>query len=199
MAGAGFKTFTAGSILTASDVNTYLMQQSTMVFASTTARDAAITSPSEGMVAYTSDTDTYWYYNGTAWATLLNAGAWTSFTPSWTNLTVGNATNTGAYAVVGKTCFFRCKITLGSTSSVGSNPTLTLPVTGKVGDESGLFNINLNGAYFAQGYMSSTTVLQMRLLNSAGTYATWALVTSTAPVTWAATNYIVVSGAYEIA
>lgn len=67
MAGAGFKTFTAGSILTASDVNTYLMQQSTMVFASTTARDAAITSPSKGMQCYLTDTNRQMFYDGTLW------------------------------------------------------------------------------------------------------------------------------------
>jgi hypothetical protein len=70
MAGAGFKTFTAGSILTASDTNTYLMQQSTMVFATTTARDAAITSPSDGMMCYVSSNDAnegLYSYNGTSW------------------------------------------------------------------------------------------------------------------------------------
>ena len=70
MAGAGFKTFTAGAVLTASDVNTYLMQQSTMVFATTTARDAAITSPSDGMICYVNSNDAsegLYTYNGTAW------------------------------------------------------------------------------------------------------------------------------------
>jgi len=198
MAGAGFKTFTAGSILTASDVNTYLMQQSTMVFASTTARDAAITSPSEGMVAYTSDTDTYWYYNGTAWATLLNAGAWTSFTPSWTNLTVGNATNTGAYCLIGKTCHVRAKITLGTTSSVGSNPNMTLPVTAKTGAGAQGHAI-LDGGYFGPVFLSSTSVIQMRVIDTTSTYGSWALVTATVPVTWASTKNIELYFTYEIA
>lgn len=70
MAGAGFKTFTAGSILTASDVNTYLQEQSVMYFATTTARDAAITSPTRGMVAYIGSNDSsegLYTYNGTSW------------------------------------------------------------------------------------------------------------------------------------
>ncbi len=50
--GSGFKNFTAASVLTASDVNNYLMEQSVMSFASTGARDVAITSPEAGMVAY---------------------------------------------------------------------------------------------------------------------------------------------------
>ena len=50
MAGAGFKTFATGDVLTASDVNTYLMQQTVMCFADATARDAAI-SPSRSGAA----------------------------------------------------------------------------------------------------------------------------------------------------
>jgi len=36
-------------------------------WATTTARDTAITSPVEGMFAYTNDTDTLWKHNGTTW------------------------------------------------------------------------------------------------------------------------------------
>ena len=66
MAGAGFKTFAAGDVLTASDVNTYIMQQQIMVFADASARDAAITSPAEGMFAYLKDTDALTVYTN-AW------------------------------------------------------------------------------------------------------------------------------------
>jgi len=65
-AGLGFKTFTTGEVLTAADTNGYLMQGSN-VFASTAARDAAITSPQEGQFAFTKDTNGLWYYDGAAW------------------------------------------------------------------------------------------------------------------------------------
>ena len=67
MAGAGFQTFVAGQVLGASDVNTYLMQQSVMVFATSTARDAAITAPTKGMQVYLSSTASLYSYNGTYW------------------------------------------------------------------------------------------------------------------------------------
>lgn len=72
MAGAGSKLFTSGSVLTANDVNTYLMDQTIMRFTSTTTRDAAFGGAgeptlSEGMFAYTSDTNTLWFYTGSAW------------------------------------------------------------------------------------------------------------------------------------
>jgi hypothetical protein len=65
-AGQGFKTFTTGEVLTAGDVNGYLMQ-GVLVFASAAARDSAITSPQEGQFAFTKDTNGLWYYDGAAW------------------------------------------------------------------------------------------------------------------------------------
>ena len=71
MAGAGFKTFAVGEVLTANNVNTYLMQQTVMVFASAAARTSAISSPSEGMVSYLTDSNSLWYYNGSAWVEIV--------------------------------------------------------------------------------------------------------------------------------
>jgi hypothetical protein len=65
-AGLGFKDFTTGEVLTAADVDGYLMQ-GIWVFASTAARDASVTSPSEGNFAFTKDTNSLWYYDGAAW------------------------------------------------------------------------------------------------------------------------------------
>jgi hypothetical protein len=68
--GSGFKSFTAGAVLTASDMNNYLMEQSVIYFATTAARDTAITAPEDGMVAYVGSNDAnegLYTYNGTAW------------------------------------------------------------------------------------------------------------------------------------
>lgn len=65
-AGLGFKTFTTGEVLTAADVNGYLMQ-GILVFASEAARNSAITSPQEGQFAFTKDNNSLWYYTGSAW------------------------------------------------------------------------------------------------------------------------------------
>jgi hypothetical protein len=66
LAGAGFKVFENGNVLTASEVNTFMMDQMIMVFADAAARDAAILSPSEGMFAFLKDTDTLTVYT-TSW------------------------------------------------------------------------------------------------------------------------------------
>ena len=73
MAPAGFTTFVAGNVLTAAQVNTYLMEQTVTVFADSTARDAAITSPSEGQVCYLTGTNYLQIYDGTAWSNVITA------------------------------------------------------------------------------------------------------------------------------
>ena len=72
-AGLGFKDFTTGEVLTAADVDGYLMQ-GIWVFASAAARDAAVTSPQEGNFAFLKDTNTTTYYTGSAWTNLDTTG-----------------------------------------------------------------------------------------------------------------------------
>ena len=70
MAGAGYLQFVDGQVLTAAQVNTYLMEQAVMVFATATARSTALPSPSEGMVTYRLDGNIIEYYDGSAWVTV---------------------------------------------------------------------------------------------------------------------------------
>ena len=65
-AGLGFKTFNTGDVLSAADVNGYLMQ-GVLVFADAAARTAAITSPQEGQMSFLKDTNSTEYYSGSAW------------------------------------------------------------------------------------------------------------------------------------
>jgi hypothetical protein len=70
-----YKVFSNGSVLNASDLNDYLMNQSVMVFADSAARASALTSPIEGMVTYLQDTNTLEFYNGTAWGAVAPASS----------------------------------------------------------------------------------------------------------------------------
>jgi hypothetical protein len=74
MAGKGKKTFVAGEVLLAQDVNDYLMDQSVMNFATSAARSSAIPTPTEGMTSYIATTGTASIpqietYTGSAWQT----------------------------------------------------------------------------------------------------------------------------------
>jgi len=75
MAGAGAKLFAAGDVLTAAQVNTFLMDQTVMRFATTAARDAAFGGAgeptlAEGMFAYIDADNTTYFYTGSAWQAL---------------------------------------------------------------------------------------------------------------------------------
>ena len=67
----GRKTFVTNTVLTAADVQDFLMDQAVMVFASSDARGSAITSPTEGMVAYLNDSNTLSLFDGSVWKTSL--------------------------------------------------------------------------------------------------------------------------------
>ena len=67
------KTFVAGDVLTASDMNTFLMDQSVMTFADSAARGSAIGTATEGMVTYLEDTDGLELWNGAAWVSATPA------------------------------------------------------------------------------------------------------------------------------
>ena len=84
----GFKVFAVGEVLTAADVNDYLMEQSISIFADSTARDAQITSPIEGQFCYLADTNVLQFYNGSAWTNFIGEGDITGVTAG-TNLSGG--------------------------------------------------------------------------------------------------------------
>lgn len=100
MAGAGFKVWATGDLVNASEFNTYIMEQTVMVFADSSARDSAISSPSEGMFAFLKDTNTLTFYDGSSWGSFIGEGDITgvTITTSATSGLNGGATATsGAF------------------------------------------------------------------------------------------------------
>lgn len=78
MAYQGRKVFVAGTVLTASDMNS-TVDQTVMVFADAAARDTAIPTPTAGMSVYVVDIAQLQYYNGTAWEQVgTGAGGFTN-------------------------------------------------------------------------------------------------------------------------
>ena len=98
---AGFKNFVTGTTLLEGDLDNYLMAQSIMSFADAAARDAALTSPSEGMHAFLKDTNKLVYYDGAAWQ---NSGITIAADPLWDaagDVVYGTGADVGARLAIG--------------------------------------------------------------------------------------------------
>jgi len=97
----GFKVFSVSEVLTAADVNDYLMEQSICIFANSTARDAQISSPIEGQFCYLSDSNVLQFYNGSSWASYIGDGDITGVTittSSTSGLSGGSTASSGAFS-----------------------------------------------------------------------------------------------------
>jgi hypothetical protein len=135
------------------------------------------------------------------WENISGAG-WTSFTPSWTNLTVGSGTNVGYYGMAGKTVLLHVEFTYGSGSAVGTDPYFVLPQTGVT--YSLFHRIGYTTLYDASGsvyeaalvYLAST-LGQIKMNLVSGSYVVLASVSATAPFTWTTGDKILISGFYE--
>lgn len=203
MAGAGYKNFSAGEVLTSSDVDNYLMEQAVMVFASAAARDAAITAPAEGMVAYLTDVNMMCQYSGAAWSGIgPTHGTWRSWTPTLTNMTQGNGTVVARYMRIGRMITYKFQFTLGNTSSMGTDPVFSVPV---VAAAQGELDMNVTRItdnspftrYFGWSVGATTSTIQLGLAdNIVGTFSRVSI-TSTNPMTWASGDFVFVSGTYE--
>jgi hypothetical protein len=196
-----YKVFTAGSLATASDVNTYLMNQSVSTFSSTSARNSAITSPVEGQLAYINSNDILTYYTGSAWANLLFSTAWVAYTPTLTNITLGSGgTSAFYYQVVGKTINVRGRITLGSTGSLGGVATFSLPVNAILSDQfwDGGAILNDSGTTFYPGMVRvGTSTATVLAYTSNMSYVTAVNTSATIPFTWGSADVINVGFSYE--
>ena len=99
--GAGFKVWSTGDLINASDFNNYIQEQVVMVFDDSTARDSAVSSPEEGMFCYLKDTNVLQFYSGSAWASYIGEGDITGVTittSATSGLSGGTSATSGAFS-----------------------------------------------------------------------------------------------------
>lgn len=180
------KVFTSAT-LTAADVNDYLMEQ---VIA--TGVSSSRPTGMEGRFIAETDTDKLMSHDGTDWRTAGGFG-WKSFTPSWTNFSIGNGTQSGEYRYVQGGMWVEVNVELGSTSSVSGSIILTLPASEAMRTAAqglrqprGDVTFTDTGTAIYQGaarYNNSTSVVLVAL-NASGTYLSHTNTSSTVPFTW---------------
>ena len=146
----------------------------------------------EGRLIYETDTKRTLRYDGASWLVVWQP--WTAFTPSWSNLSVSDGTQEAGYAIMAGVVYCRGAITFGSTTSITGTPTLTPPVATDatrcptytpVGvtyyrDDSASAN-----RYGRPITASTGTAVQMRYMDTSGTYTAATTVSSSAPFSWA--------------
>lgn len=138
-------------------------------------------------------------------------GTYTAFTPTFTNLTVGNGTSTARFSRVNNVVNYYGFFTFGTTSSASATEAkITLPVTAN-GIYGGVNGVIMGNSTFYDASAStwykgevmsigSTTLGVFRCFNSSGTYLTnMANVTTTNPFTWTTGDQLIWDMTYEAA
>jgi len=114
-------------------------------------------------------------------------GTWTSYTPSFTNFTLGNGTAIGRYAQVNDLVFVEGQVVLGSTSVMGSTPQIAHPV-GTSSSEVFISNTLRYDETGVGNYLGTIWIYYNRInLGTLYTGSTWASVGwigATSPFTW---------------
>ena len=143
MAGQGYKLFVNGNTLSASDLNTYVQQQTVMVFADSTARTTALSGVvSAGMISYLTGTNSLETYNGSAW--VANG--------------VGDVTLTGTQTLTNKTL----------TLPIIDNPILGYATTVTAAGTTTLTNASVNQQLFT-GTTTQTVTMPVASTMTVGT------------------------------
>jgi hypothetical protein len=121
----------------------------------------------------------------------VGQGLWQAYTPTLTNLTLGNGTKGGTWAQVGNVTCVEVNIVFGSTSSITGNVIVSLPTSNTnmtssqiLGDVT-YFDSSAGQLYQGQAHHSSATEAVLR---SAG--SPLVLISSTVPMTWATSDEI---------
>lgn len=140
-------------------------------------------------------------------AKLATNAAWSSWTPTWTNLTVSGSTVTAKYQQIGKTVFWRLNVILGGGNAPTGALSFTLPVTSanyagnassqRIGTAEYL-DAGVTG-YVGSVAWASTTTGRLFVTLASGTYGQDADLSATVPHAWGNTDEIHASGVYEAA
>lgn len=204
MAGAGYKDFTDGDILTATQVDTYLMQQAVMVFDNSTARTTALSGViAEGMISYLKDTNAVEKYDGSSWSAIVAGDieavvAGTGLTGGGSSGSVTlNLDTTSIYVVPSQTGHSGKYLTTNGTSTswatvAGDIEGVTAGTGLTGGGTAGTVTLNLDTA--SVYVVPSQTGNSGKFLTTNGTSSSWATVDALPSQTGNSGKYLTTDG-----
>ena len=178
MAGAGRKDWTPGATVAATDMDQYLQEQTVMQFASSAARDTALSAIlDEGLLTTQADSNCMTAYSGAAWSTIGPLwGAWTTWTPAVTQGATPTLTATGsAYCRFGRLVIARINVAITSSGTAANDVVISLPVSAAGGSTTYLTGTvviedgSASTRYVGTGLMTAATTFKLIPGTSAGT------------------------------
>jgi hypothetical protein len=132
---------------------------------------------------------------------LTTPGAWTSWTPTAGNYSVGNGSLTSRYVQIGKTIHFQFALIFGTTTSISGDFYFSLPITkhgSYVSTASSILSVSGVAEYTGQVGLTNTLCF-VRCVNTSSTHGYANALSSTNPATWSDNDQIIVNGTYEAA
>ncbi len=205
------KTLTSPTINTATISNPTLTVDSIAGFSSGTVVSVAGLSISSGVLNTNNSVKTSNVQDTAITPAKLQTGTgsswvWQTWAPSLTNLTIGNGTSEYKYVQTGKTVHFRIRVTFGNTTTMGTGPSFTLPVTAFSTYSNADMEVGwgLASAGGVESLMlaeiNTTTTVRPLLVGTATTYTgPRAALTASLPGVWTTGNFLTLSGTYEAA
>jgi hypothetical protein len=146
MSGAGWRQFAANEVLTSTNVQNYLQDQAVMRFASASARNSAITAPTQGMTAYLDDTGLTTQYFSAGTGGRASAGWYPLGVQLVKSIAIGSAvssvTVTGAFSAN----FDSYRIVI-----LGGVASQTTSLTVKLGSTTTGYYYGVTSAYYSTG------------------------------------------------
>ena len=186
----------------------------------TNADRLALSGVFEGMQFFETDTNKMFVYDGSSWVEIsdldnTNAfpaaasdlnnffGAWTSYTPVLTNITLGTGGSTsGKYLKIGKLVLFYGSFTLGSSGFSVGDTYISVPVTAvdrnSYNVTASAINVGISPySLFIPHHDCNTTQIRLLIENPSAYGA--AVLSNTVPFSWGSGDKLYWSGSYEAA
>jgi len=131
-------------------------------------------------------------------------GSLTTWSPTYSGITVGNGTVVARYQQVGKVIRGYFDFTLGSTSAVGTPAQFSAPVTASsnysvVNNYIGIARLSAGSNFLGTCRLETTTSIRVLVIGAAGSYANESGITNLVPGTWATGHRIYCQFEYEAA
>lgn len=163
--------------------------------------------PYRGQMVFETDTNKFVARSVTdIWQDAIPLGAWQAYTPSNTNITVGNGNQIATFARAGRIIFLRYSLVWGNTTSYTGTVSIGLPVAA-VGVGTNIQPqsltvtlLDISARFFiGVAYTNETDATHAGIMQTTGSTNATGRVDATSPFLWTTGDILSVTGSYESA